>query len=67
MTKTPEQKARRGVDGSEAAGWCAQGRGETDLTVARCIGVREFTIELGFGFADYLRYIDEQAAGAIEA
>jgi type I restriction enzyme R subunit len=29
--------------------------------------VREFPMKPGFGFADYLLYLDRRAAGAVEA
>lgn len=68
MTETPEQRARREIDAElTAAGWLVQSREELDLTVGRGIAVREFQMKPGFGFADYLLYVDRKAIGAVEA
>src|ERR1019366_10074539 len=68
MPETPEQKARREIDSSwAAAGWLVQNRDEIDLTAGRGIAVREFQMKSGFGFADYLLYLDRKAIGAVEA
>jgi len=68
MPETPEQKARREIDAClTAAGWLVQSRDELDLTAGRGIAVREFQMKSGFGFADYLLYVDRKALGAIEA
>ncbi len=66
--ETPEQKARREIDAKLiASGWLVQGRDDMDLTAGRGIAVREFPMKSGFGFADYLLYLDKKALGAIEA
>jgi type I restriction enzyme, R subunit len=68
MPETPEQKARREIDANlRAAGWLVQTRDELDLTAGRGIAVCEFPLQAGFGFADYLLYVDRKAVGAIEA
>ena len=68
MPETPEQKARLEIDDDlVAAGWLVQDRDELDLTAGRGIAVREFRLKQGFGFADYLLYVDRKAIGAIEA
>src|SRR5205823_5508742 len=68
MPETPEQKARREIDLRLAeAGWIVQNRDEMDLTAGRGIAVREFQMKSGFGFADYLLYLDRKALGAVEA
>src|SRR6266550_982138 len=68
MPETPEQKARRDIDGDlTAAGWLVQDSKEIDLTAGRGIAVREFKLKFGFGFADYLLYVDRKALGAVEA
>ncbi|HJX28134.1 MAG TPA: DEAD/DEAH box helicase family protein, partial [Thermoanaerobaculia bacterium] len=68
MPQTPEQKARQQIDAQlEAAGWKVQDRDSLELTAGRGIAVREFNLKTGFGFADYLLYIDRKAAGALEA
>src|SRR5437588_3685923 len=68
MPEAPEQKARREIDSDLAeAGWLVQSRDELDLSAGRGIAVREFQMKAGFGFADYLLYLDRKAVGAIEA
>ena len=68
MAETPEQKARRLIDADlTAAGWIVQDKGDLDLTAGRGIAVREFALKQGFGFADYLLYVDRKASGAVEA
>jgi type I restriction enzyme R subunit len=68
MSDTPEQKARREIDADlTAAGWHVQNREDMELTAGRGIAVREFVMKTGFGFADYLLYVDRKALGAVEA
>lgn len=68
MPDTPEQKARNAIDVKlTASGWIVQDRGDLDLTAGRGIAVREFPMKSGFGFADYLLYLDRKALGAVEA
>jgi type I restriction enzyme R subunit len=68
MAETPEQRARVLIDiDLKAAGWVIQSRDELDLTAGRGVAVREFPMRPGFGFADYLLYVDRKALGAIEA
>jgi type I restriction enzyme R subunit len=68
MPETPEQRARRKIDADlTAAGWLVRSQEDLDLTAGRGIAVREFQMKPGFGFADYLLYLDRRAAGAIEA
>jgi type I restriction enzyme R subunit len=68
MPETPEQKARREIDGDlAAAGWLVQDVADLDLNASRGIAVREFPMKAGFGFADYLLYVDRKVIGAVEA
>ncbi len=68
MPGTPEQRARQGIDDALiASGWLVQDRDDMDLTAGRGIAVREFSMKSGFGFADYLLYLDRKALGAVEA
>ena len=68
MPETPEQKARHDIDAKLiASGWLVQNRDDLDLTAGRGIAVREFPMKSGFGFADYLLYLDRKAVGAVEA
>ncbi len=64
----PEEAARKQIDAMlEAAGWAVQDVGTVDLTAARGVAIREFPLAHGYGFADYLLYVDGKAAGVIEA
>ena len=68
MFETPEQRARREIDANlTAAGWIVQNRDELDLTAGRGVAVNNFSMKSGFGFADYLLYLDRKAVGAVEA
>src|SRR5437763_16739116 len=68
MPETPEQRARREIDADlTAAGWLVQGSEDVDLTAGRGVAVREFQMQSGFGFADYLLYLDRKALGAVAA
>ncbi|MGB3552056.1 MAG: type I restriction-modification enzyme R subunit C-terminal domain-containing protein [Candidatus Binatus sp.] len=67
-TAKPEQKAREEIDRLLAeAGWVVQNRDEINLSAGRGIAIREFKMAEGYGFADYLLYMDKQAIGALEA
>lgn len=64
---SPEQRARRKIDAAlTAAGWAVQGRDEINLSAARGVAIREFMAP-GYGFADYLLFVDGGAVGALEA
>lgn len=64
----PEQEARLQIDALlEAAGWQVQDAKVAHIHAARGVAIREFPLAKGFGFADYLLYVDGQAAGVIEA
>ncbi|MBE2260540.1 MAG: type I restriction endonuclease subunit R, partial [Rhodobacteraceae bacterium] len=63
-----EQLARERIDQLlGAAGWAVQDVAAVDLHAARGVALREFPLEAGHGFADYLLYLDGKAAGVIEA
>ena len=65
---TPEEKARIGIDALlEQAGWHVCDMAQANIHAARGVALREFPLKTGFGFADYLLYIDGKAAGVIEA
>ena len=65
---TPEQQARGEIDRLlTAAGWSVQDLKAADIHAARGVAIREFVLNEGFGFADYLLYLDGKAAGVIEA
>jgi len=64
----PEQRARRIIDGSlKEAGWAVQSRAELNLSAARGVAVREFPLQHGLGYADYLLFVDGKAVGVLEA
>jgi type I restriction enzyme R subunit len=64
----PEEKARVGIDQALAeAGWRVQSLSEINIHAARGVAVREFPLQRGHGFADYLLYVSGKAVGAVEA
>ena len=65
---TPEQQAREQIDRLlELAGWAVQDVHSLNLSAARGVAVREFGLKPGHGAADYLLYVDQKAAGVVEA
>ncbi len=50
-----------------AAGWLIQNRADANLDAGRGVAIREFALGHGFGEADYLLFVDGQAAGVVEA
>jgi len=63
-----EALAREAIDAAlSAASWAVQDFAALNLHAARGGAVREFPLAKGHGFADYLLYVDGQAAGMIEA
>jgi type I restriction enzyme R subunit len=47
----------------ETAGWVVQDREEINLSVAHGVAVREFKLKHGYGYADYLLFVDGKAVG----
>ena len=65
---TPEKKARVTIDALlTQAGWQVCDMAHANIHAARGVALREFPLNPGYGFADYLLYIDGKAAGVIEA
>ena len=65
---TPEQRARVSIDALlTAAGWHVCDMAHASIHAARGVAIREFPLNPGFGFADYLLYIDGKCAGVVEA
>lgn len=65
---TPEDEARAHIDWAlEQAGWKAQDYKSAHLHAGRGVVLRNFPLAIGYGFADYLLYVDGKAAGIIEA
>ncbi len=68
MSPRPEDKAREVIDGMlEKAGWHIYDLKEANIYAHRGVVIRNFPLKTGFGFADYLLYVDGKAAGVIEA
>jgi len=64
----PEAKAREKIDALLAnSGWLVQDRDDMNLAAGEGIAVREFKLEKGHGFVDFLLFVDGQAAGVVEA
>ena len=64
----PEAKAREKIDALLAeAGWLVQDRDDMNLTAGGAIAVREFKLEKGHGYVDYLLFIDGNPVGVVEA
>jgi type I restriction enzyme, R subunit len=68
MPETPEDRARKTIDDLLGkAGWLVQDRENANICAGRGVAIRSFPLKPGHGFADYLLYVDGQAAGVIEA
>src|SRR5512138_830673 len=64
----PESKARDKIDALlQEAGWMVQDRDDMNLTAGDAIAVREFKLERGHGYVDYLLFVDGTAHGVVEA
>ncbi len=65
---TPEAKARVQIDQLlQAAGWLVCNIDQVNLHAAQGVAIREFPLNTGHGFADYLLYVNGKACGVIEA
>ena len=65
---TPEEKARVNIDRLlEQAGWSVQNADSINLYAGSGVAVREFPLRSGHGKADYLLYVNQKAAGVVEA
>lgn len=68
MPLTPEQQARQTIDANlRAAGWLVQDRSEANIRLGRGVAIREFKLDQGHGYADYLLFVDGRAVGVLEA
>lgn len=64
----PEQAARQKIDEAlTQAGWVVLDRDLTNLSAGRGVAVREFKLASGYGYADYLLFVDGKAVGVVEA
>ena len=65
---TPEAQARVQIDQLlQAAGWHVCNIDQVNLHAAVGVAIREFPLNPGHGFADYLLYVNGKACGVIEA
>jgi len=65
---TPEALARVQIDQLlQAAGWHVCNIDQVNLHAAVGVAIREFPLNPGHGFADYLLYVNGKACGVIEA
>jgi hypothetical protein len=65
---TPEQQARASIDALlVASGWHVCNVANANIHAATGVAIREFPLNSGFGFADYLLYVNGKACGVIEA
>lgn len=65
---TSEEHARKHTDALlVAAGWHVCNVADANIHAAKGVAIREFPLDPGFGFADYLLYVEGKAAGVIEA
>jgi type I restriction enzyme R subunit len=68
MATQPEAAARQEIDLLlTQAGWIVQSLRQVNLHAALGVAIREFPLNPGHGFADYLLYVDGKACGVIEA
>ncbi len=68
MPLGPEDIAREQIDRMlVSAGWAVQDAKAVNLYAKQGVAIREFELKPGYGTADYLLYVDGQAAGVIEA
>lgn len=66
-SQAPEALAREKIDALlEQAGWVVQSRDEMNVTLP-AVAVREFRLERGHGYADYLLFVDGRPIGVCEA
>jgi type I restriction enzyme R subunit len=64
----PEAEAREAIDKLlTEAGWSVVDSNEANIHASQGVAIREFPLKSGHGFADYLLYVDGEAAGVIEA
>lgn len=64
----PEELARQNIDKLLiAAGWHICNVADANIHAADGVAIREFPLNFGHGFADYLLYVKGKACGVIEA
>lgn len=64
----PEARVRENIDNLLTnTSWIVQSRDQANVTACRGVAIREFPLKSGYGFADYLLYVDGVRAGVVEA
>lgn len=65
---TPEARARQTINTLlTQAGWLVCDVASANIRAATGVAIREFPLNVGHGFADYLLYVNGKACGVIEA
>lgn len=68
MAGKPEDQAREQIGRMlQEAGWVVQDSAKANIHASRGVALRNFSLEQGHGFADYLVYVEGAAAGVVEA
>jgi type I restriction enzyme R subunit len=68
MPETPDDRARKTIDDVLGkADWHVQDQDKANVSAGCGDAIRSFPLKAGHGFADYLLYVDGQAAGVLEA
>jgi type I restriction enzyme R subunit len=68
MIAKPEELARLQIDRLlDQAGWKVFDISQANIHASRGVAIREFPLADGYGFADYMLYIDGKVGGVIEA
>lgn len=67
-SNAPEAKARTRIDQAlGVSGWTLQDRDDMNLAAASAIAVREFKLDRGHGYVDYMLFLDGHPVGVCEA
>jgi type I restriction enzyme, R subunit len=67
-SNAPEARARARIDQALGeAGWTLQDRDDMNLAAAPAIAVREFKLDKGHGYVDYMLFLDGHPIGVCEA
>ncbi|MCC7179923.1 MAG: DEAD/DEAH box helicase family protein [Acidobacteria bacterium] len=67
-SNAPEARARAHIDQAlTEAGWTLQDRDDMNLAAADAIAVREFKLDRGHGYVDYMLFLDGHPVGVCEA
>ncbi len=67
-SNAPEARTRTRIDQAlTEAGWTLQDRDDMNLAAASAIAVREFKLDRGHGYVDYMLFLDGHPVGVCEA